>query len=406
MSPFVRRRLPDARIIPNGTFFALMAAVVAILVLEGCGIVPTSTESTASSPSQSLVLPRVPATQPPSASPVAISVSRSTGINLVGWAPDGRHLLLDSGALEVIDAQGRTVATPGGTVATWIDTTRFATWTPGNAGAVAGTVMVVGLDGSTIPVPGTYVGGGLIGDGVGDLTLMPLGSGSSIVADHFVIWSNGRLGDPMPGWPLGWSRDGSTLIIATSSPLGGTAGSTSSVSVALMTRPFLVQARPIANVHVDPNYVPAFDLAGSHVAFPCAAIGTLGACHQLVDDLSTATIHDIAVQAPGLPVTWTSDGALLLAADPASGSGVLREWNGSAVVASSLPKASWALASPSGYVALVTEATDSTHTTRIINSIGVSVAELAGMALSWSQDGSAVAIKVDSGLQLTLFRIP
>ena len=266
--------------------------------------------------------------------------------------------------------------------------------------------MIMGLDGSTTEVPGTYAGRGLMGDGVGNLTLMPLNLSGSTVADRFVIWSNGHLGDPLPGWPLGWSRDGSTLVIATTSPLGGAAGSATSVSVAVMTRPFLAQPRTIANLRVDPDYVPVFDLTGSHVAFQCAAVGALGTCHQLVDDLATATVHDIASQAPGLPLSWTPDGGLLLAARGSGSPGTLLQWNGSVVVASSLPSASWALAAPSGDIALVTEAADSTHRTRIINSSGALLADLAGMAVSWSQDGSAVAIKADSGLQVTLFRVP
>ena len=52
-----------------------------------------------------------------------------------------------------------------------------------------------------------------------------------------------------------------------------------------------------------------------------------------------------------------------------------------------------------------TEAADATDTTRIIGPDGVDVATVAGAALSWSRDGSALAIRADSGLELTLMTL-
>ena len=380
-------------------------------LLKGVGIASVIIAVTACTGVSSPGLPSsvAPSRVPTSSStnqPSGMTVTRPNGITVIGWAPDGRHLLLDSGALEVVDADGRTVTSPTGAVATWIDPNRLATWTPAQAGSIDGSVVVAGLDGSTVPISGSYSGLGFAGDGAGDLTLMPVGGYGSSPADRFVTWSNARVGDFMPGWPLGWSRDGSTLIVATTSPIAGTAGSSRSVAIAVMIRPFVAKARPIASLWVDPDYVPVFDSTSTHVAFACAAVGDLGTCHQIVVDLTTDTVHDVGRQPPGLPLTWVRDGGLLLATRATSGPGTLFEWNGSAVVASELPSASWAVAASSGNVALVTEAADGSHTTRIITSNGAIAAEMAGIAEAWSADGSAVAIMADSGLQVTLVRVP
>ena len=164
-------------------------------------------------------------------------------------------------------------------MATWIDAQHFATFSPGAPGLIGGPVVVRGLDGSTIPVPGTYQGRGLIGDGAGALALMPAAADGLTAPDRFVVWSAGVLGPSKPGSPFGWSPDGSQLIVATGPPLLGTAGSPASVPIALLPRPFTGTAQPINGVHVNPDYIPAFNQPGSEVAFQCAAIGTLGGCH-------------------------------------------------------------------------------------------------------------------------------
>ncbi len=388
-----------------GWFAAVTVAALVVVFVARIGTVPKSDGTAAAPSTTNSPWPTAPSSPAPSAQTAGIQVSRRALITPLSWSPDGGHLLIDSGGIEVIDARGQTVATPGAVFATWVDARRFATWSPSSQGSTGGSVTVYGLDGSSTGVPGTFRGRGFIGNGVGGLTLMPASAGGPGDSDRFVVWTNGVVGHPMPGWPLGWSNDGSTLIIATSPPLGGTAGSTQSVAIAVMSRPFTAGARPLDGIHVDPSYVPSFDRTGAHVAFPCAAKGDSGTCHQVVIDLPTGRVHDVGRQPPGLPLTWLANGDLLLAATGASGSGALLEWDGSVVVSAVLPHASWALASSSGYIALVTEAADATRTTWIIDPSGASIADLPGMAVSWSDDGSVVAISGDSGRDVTLLSV-
>jgi hypothetical protein len=336
-----------------------------------------------------------------------VLVSEPTGIDWYAWSPDGRHLLIHSDGLALVDTSGQTVASPNGTVvATWIDPQHFATWLPSSPTSTDGSVAVHSVDGSVVAVPGSYSGQALVGDGVGSLALvLPAATGKD-VQDQFVVWQSGVLSDPVPGLPLGWSRDGSTLIVATSLPLGGLPGGPQSVSIAVLHRPFGVTSeQPVKSIHVDPTYVPVFNAAGTEVAFQCGAIGQLGGCHQLVLDPRTGQPRDVASQPPGLPLSWLPDGGLLLAADGATGSGVLDEWNGSMAVATALPRASWGLAASSGAVATVTESPDSTRRTQVFDSTGRPVFRSAGLAVAWSADGSALAIISDSGDQMTIFRI-
>ena len=349
------------------------------------------------------------APRPSSSSPAtgAVTISESASIDFYAWAPDGRHLLIDSDGLVLIDSTGKTVASPDGMIATWVDPQHFATWSESRATSASGSVAVYDLGGSSIAVPGSYSGLALVGDGVGSLALLLPAATGKDVHDHFVVWQNGVLSNPLPGLPLGWSRDGSTLIVATSQPLGGLPGGPQSVSIAVLHRPFGVTSeQPVKSVHVDPTYVPVFNATGTEVAFQCGAIGQLGGCHQLVLDLRTGQPRDVASELPGLPLSWLPDGGLLLAADGATGSGVLDEWNGSMAVATALPRASWGLAASSGAIALVTEAPDATRTTQVFGPVGTPIGQARGLGVAWSADGSSLAVEADSGDQLTIFTIP
>jgi hypothetical protein len=369
--------------------------VIAVLVLAACSpSAPTPPPTTAPRPTGSTA-------------PLGVTVSKPAGIDWYAWAPDGRHLLIDSDGLTLVDTSGMTVASPDGTaVATWIDPQHFATWSPSSQSSIDGSVTVYGVDGSSVAVPGSY-SGGLVGDGVGSLALLlPAASGRD-ADDHFVVWQNGVLSDPMVGSPLGWSRDGSTLIVATSQPVGGMPGSPQSVSIAVLARPFRTSSeRSIKSIHVDPTYVPAFNAADTEVAFQCGDIGQLGACNQVVLDLANGRAQEVASQPAGLPLSWLPDGGLLLANAGATGVGDLREWNGSSVVTAVLPRASWGLAASSGAVATVTESPDSTRTTQVFDANGRPVFQSPGLAAGWSADGSALAIVSDAGDQMTIFRIP
>ncbi|MGH2465903.1 MAG: hypothetical protein ACRDGI_10620, partial [Candidatus Limnocylindrales bacterium] len=214
------------------TIAALTVLALALVVLAG--IPPTA------------ILPqptRVPVTSTgPSPSSTGVSTATFTppaGIEAVEWSPDGSHALVQSDIWYVVDAGGQTLTTGGGPSTTWLDATHYATWAPSTDAPIGdGTVIVYGLDGSSVGIPGWYQPDGLIGSGVGSLTLMPAGSAASPGPDRFVIWSSGQSSAPKPGMPLGWSRDGSTLVVATTNPVAGLAGSSQPVSIAWMSRPF------------------------------------------------------------------------------------------------------------------------------------------------------------------------
>ena len=377
----------------GGSVIRRLVTVITVLTLAACSpSAPTRPPTTAPRPTASAV-------------PVGVAISEPAGTEWYAWAPDGQHLLVYSDRFALVDTSGRTVASTDGSIpATWIDSQHFAAWSPRSATSIDGSVAIYNLDGSAVPVPGSYSGQALVGDGAGSLALLlPASAGK----DRFVVWQDGVLGDPLPGRPLGWSRDGSMLIVATSQPAPtGVVGSPQSVSIAVLRRPFLAaDEQSVKSVHVDPTYTPIFNAAGTEVAFQCAAIGQLGGCDQLVLDLRTGRVQDVASQPPGLPLSWLPDGDLLLAAVGSTGSGDLREWNGSVVAATALPRASWGLLASTGAIALVTEAADGTRATQVFDSSGKPVFQSPGSAASWSTDGSSLAIGSDSGDQLTILKV-
>jgi hypothetical protein len=378
-----------------GRHFAIEALVVASFGIAACA--PTPSASPATTPTSAASPP------PVASSPVAeFHVSLPAGIEGLAWSPDGNHLLLDSGGFEVLDNHGRTVATADGVTATWVDAQHVAIQSAGAPGFIGGPVVVEGLDGSTTAIPGIYQGRGLIGDGAGSLALMPASANGLTAPDRFAVWSNGVLGPSEPGAPLAWFPDGSQLVVTTGEQVRGTLGTPANGPIGVVARPFNGKAKAFTGVRVDAAYVPAFNQDGSEVAFECATVADLAGCHQLVYELGSGQTHDVTAQPPGIPLTWLPNGDLLLAADDAAGLGVLREWNGTRLLQTSLPSASWGLAVPSGAIALVSEAADGTTSTRIIDPRGVPVATTPGTALSWSSDGSSLAIRGDSGNELTL----
>jgi hypothetical protein len=377
-----------------GSVIRRLLILIAAFTLAACSpVVPT--------PPPPTTAPRPTGTPPPS----VVTISEPTGIEAYAWSPDGQHLVIDSDGLTVLDVSGKTVASPDGMIATWTDSRHFATWSPLSATSADGSVTVYSLDGSVVTLPGSYSGLALLGDGAGSLALgLPSAVGKNL-EDRFVVWQNGVLGDPLPGRPLGWSKDGSTLIVATGQPLAGIGGQ--SVAIAVLTRPFRASSeRPVKSIHLDPTYLPAFNAAGTEVAFPCGGLGELGDCNQLVLDLATGRGQEVASQPAGLPLSWLPDGGLLLANEGATGAGDLREWNGSTLVDAELPKASWGLAASTGAVALVTEAPDATTTTQVVGSTGVLIGQSAGSGVAWSADGSALAIRNDLGDAITILRMP
>lgn len=332
-------------------------------------------------------------------------VPTSVGTGPVAWSPDGRYLLLVGEDTQVIDTAGRTIISQSGAMlATWIDTTRFAVWSPPSDGSDRGIVTVVGMDGTSQKIAGAFRGQGLLGNGRGALTLMPFPKGST-ASDTFVVWRDGALSPARAGAPLGWSRDGSVIVVSSGDPTGGTAGSGQNVPIRLLRYPSFKGAGVATGVQVDPNYPPVFSPDDSKVAFQCGWKDT-GACRQLVVDVATGRAQEVANQARGLPLSWLPNERLLLAHADSPVVGPLEEWNGSKVVASELPEASWAIAAQTGAVALIKQATDESHITQVLGSNGQPLGDLSGIAVLWSPDGTQLAIATDDHQAVVILTIP
>ncbi len=220
-----------------------------------------------------------------------------------------------------------------------------------------------------------------------------------------MVWKDGVVSKTHPGMPLGWSLDGSVIVLTSGDPTGGTAGSGQRVDVRILTYPGFTDATRLSGIRFDPNYPPVFSADGSMVAFPCGANGT-DPCSQVVVELDTGHAHEVAHQARGLPISWLPNRHLLLAHLDSPIVGPLEEWDGSKVVPSDLPPASWATASSTGAVALVTQAADESHQTEVMDADGKLLANLAGIAVLWSPDGSKLVVEADDNQSFAIVSIP
>jgi Tol biopolymer transport system component len=195
------------------------------------------------------------------------------------------------------------------------------------------------------------------------------------------------------------------IVASSGDPGGGTAGSGQNVPIRLLRYPTFKEAGVAIGVQVDPNYPPVFSPDGSNVAFQCGWKDS-GACRQLVVDVATGRAREVASQARGLPLSWLPNERLLLAHADSPIVGPLEEWNGSKVVASRLPEASWAIAAQTGAVALIKQAPDESHTTQVLGSGGQPLGDLPGIAVLWSPDGSQLAIETDDHQAVVLLTVP
>jgi hypothetical protein len=143
------------------------------------------------------------------------------------------------------------------------------------------------------------------------------------------------------------------------------------------------------------------------MAFPCGWHGTAATCHQVVVDVKAGTVATAATQAPGLRLSWTTRGELLLAAAGYPGAGAVRTWKAGMFSDATLPDASWGVASAAGLVALETELPDGTTPVNVFDSNGRSVATLTGGDdLLWSPEGTELLVRDSQAQELRILRIP
>jgi hypothetical protein len=171
-------------------------------------------------------------------------------------------------------------------------------------------------------------------------------------------------------------------------------------------------ATSFAGVMIGPLDTPVFSPNGRLIAAPCGMSEAVYYCTSMVLDAATGTSRVVTPgQADGLPMSWLSNGHLLLQPDNTPTAGAFHEWDGARVVPSKLPAGSWAVASPTGrLVAIGTSPDAASGSTLVVTAGGARVTQLpsTGAAcgwVTWSPDGTYLAVWDDAQQELDLVRV-
>ncbi|HEY5486312.1 MAG TPA: hypothetical protein VIK06_01580 [Candidatus Limnocylindrales bacterium] len=212
-----------------GLAAAGIVVVVLAIVLSGFTrgpVVPVASSSTqppqssplvaspqppTSSPTTATVTPT--ATPAPTTDPRAVSFATGPSLGDVLWAPDGKTFaVLDQvpAVIHFFSRAGKSLGDVPGRNMAWIDATKYIVlrWPDADPSAAQ---AFIGRVGQTVltQIPGVYgYGEDMLGNGHGAVAL-PLPS----VNEQYVVWSDGRLSQPRPGWPVAWSNDGQELAV-------------------------------------------------------------------------------------------------------------------------------------------------------------------------------------------------
>lgn len=324
----------------------------------------------------------------------------------LAWRPDGSELLISGQeGTNRIDPHGNVLESiPGAEAASWVDNDHFAIWRGEMSTSSVGTVEIRALAGTAVAVSGTYTFG-LLGDGKGDVALVPATIAKPGGNGTFVVWSSRGTSDPIDGVPLGWANDGGSMIVGTG-PIESMGADIQQVALAVATFPG-PQVRAIPGVRADPKYQPAFSPDGSLVALSCATLKTNEMCGQVVVDLKTGVSEAVAHQPIGLPLSWLPGDRLLLSASSYPDPGPMQAWSGTALAPVAFATGSSGIAAETGAIATSTEHAGSPSTVTIYSAAGSVIASSPGAGVSWSPDGRTAAILPNEAVgKLILVPIP
>jgi dipeptidyl aminopeptidase/acylaminoacyl peptidase len=215
-----------------GLAAAGIIVVVLAIVFSGFTRQPVGPAVTSRSSAQAPGSPSVTKSQPPASSlptatasvtpapttdPRAVSFTKGSSLGEVRWAPDGKTFALldesqsaDLAVIHFFSRAGKSLGDIPGRNLAWIDANRYIVlrWPDADPGAAQ---AFIGRVGQTVltQIPGVYgYGEDMLGNGHGAVAL-PLPS----VNEQYVVWSDGRLSQPRPGWPVAWSNDGQELAV-------------------------------------------------------------------------------------------------------------------------------------------------------------------------------------------------
>ena len=381
--------------------------------LAPAGASPVGSPTPVASPSATTLGPACPegpsvaGSGPAPADASTVNIAQPPRLDSVHWSPDGRHVLLAGGGVELLDSSGATLSTIArAEAATWLDAETYATGSNCDSGSAVGNVTIHRLAGTQQVLAGTYDTTMMLGNGHGALALAPRAPNVAEDPTSTVIWAGGSLSAPIVGMPLAWSPDGGRLLVAANTPGGGSAaGGSSRFQGVLVTWPGLSVAASLGDLRLDPRYEPIFSPDGRFIAISCAALGDVADCGQHVVNAATGASKSVGHQPPGLPLTWLSSGHLLLASATYGTSGPLMQWDGVGLVTTNLAGV-WGVSSSRGGVAVETAAMGDGGTTRLFDASGTPVADLPGaIAVYWAPDGTHLLLRVDPVQDLILVRL-
>jgi len=224
--PFERGRRHVVRPALAAAAIVVVALVIAFSGFTRGPVVPVASPSTQPPQSSQPVTSSQPPTSSPTAAtatssatpapttdPRAVSVTTGASLGEVRWAPDGSTFaLLDQvpAVIHFFSRAGKSLGDVPGRNMGWIDATKYIVlrWPDSDPSAAQ---AFIGRVGQTVltQIPGVYgYGEDMLGNGHGAVAL-PLPS----VIEQYVVWSDGRLSQPRPGWPVAWSNDGQELAV-------------------------------------------------------------------------------------------------------------------------------------------------------------------------------------------------